>query len=111
MNPFIANPWVVLAGAAIIAAFAFGGGYYVANDQIQENLIAAQGVAIATQAKFDKEQEAHARTLSLLVAERKNVKFQVIERVRTDIRELPMVVDGVCEITVDVLRLLNEAAK
>jgi hypothetical protein len=111
MNPLLANPWVLIVGAAILAVASFGYGYYVANDQIQDNLIAAQGTARATQKKFDDEAAAHAATLSKLVAERRKVKIQIIERVRTDIMELPMVVNGACEITPDALRLLNEAAQ
>ena len=111
MNPFLANPWVLIAGAAGIAALAFFGGYATATDQYQENLIAAQGAAIATQKKFDDEALAHARTTSQLIAARKQTRIQVIERVTTEIKELPMVVNGACEITTDALRLLNEAAQ
>lgn len=107
--PFV-NPWLVIGIVVVTATLSFGAGYYKANDQIQTNLIAAQALAIKAQKKFDDEAAAHARTQSLLVAERKKSKVQVIERVRTEIRELPMVVNDACEITPDALRLLNRAA-
>jgi hypothetical protein len=105
------NPYTMIAagvGALMALSAAFGGGYYLAVNQAEKNASAAPIIAAKAQEQHDIAQHQDAVKETIRVVERK-VKGDTITQ--TIIERVPEIqyVDKECNITPEMIHLMNEA--
>ena len=111
----LGNPWTIAAVtvgllATLAGSFAFG--FYTATGQYEAALLNQQETIAKSQHDLDVANAAKARAVSQLATERHKKAETTIVTVQQEIEKLPEIVSGpACDISTDVLKLLNEAGK
>jgi predicted dienelactone hydrolase len=105
-NPYT---WAALAAAAVVAlSLSFGGGYYLAVNQAEQNASAATAKAVKAQELQDLEQHQGAVAENSIAVARKTKGKTVIKTIIEMVPEIQFV-DKECNITPEMIRLMNQA--